>query len=66
MKYRKGKISINDAIKWLTDLKSYVEPQNQPEETDALALGVEGLKQIKYLREIHILHDNELLPGEHK
>jgi len=30
----------------------------------AIQLGIEALKQIKYLHEIHVLYDNELLPGE--
>lgn len=33
---------------------------------DTVKLGIEALKQIKYLREIHILYEDELLPGETK
>ena len=33
---------------------------------EALKLGIEALKQVKYLHETGILHATELLPGETK
>ncbi|KKN46270.1 hypothetical protein LCGC14_0674770 [marine sediment metagenome] len=57
---------ITKAIKLLNTAKEGWPFENSGDYYKALELGLEALKQVKYLREIHILHDHELLLGEGK
>jgi predicted transcriptional regulator len=59
-------MNIDKAIKNLKAAKRDcgMIPSNEYSGTIRLAQG--ALEEIKYLREIHILHEGELLPGETK
>lgn len=57
-------MKIDKAIEILNDILRYVKPGDPPEEHEAMKLGVEALKRLKYHREIWTLAANELLPGE--
>ncbi len=57
---------IDEAIKHLDDCMSETEKILYPEVLAAHKLGIEALKQIKWLHESHVLHDDELLPSETK
>ena len=52
--------AIEIKLQWRKD--NY--PPALPDEMNADMLSIEALKEIKYLHEIHILHDDEFLPGE--
>jgi len=59
-------VTIDKAIELLNDIiRSGTEP-GYPIFDNAIKLGIEALKQIKWLHESHVLHDDELLPGETK
>lgn len=55
---------IDKAIKILKNWKEPGSVFDVGELVKAKQLGIEALKQVKYLHEIHILHEHELLPGE--
>jgi len=57
-------MTIDEAVTVLENEARVAEVNDRPLEVKAIKLGIEALKQIKYLHEIHILHDDELLPGE--
>lgn len=57
-------MTIDEAIKFLENYPAGLSPDSSIPFTKAIRLGIEALKQIKWLHESHVLHDDELLPGE--
>lgn len=57
-------MTIDEAMRILDDIVECGEYEGDPYDSAAVKLGIEALKQVKYLREIYILHQNEFLPGE--
>ena len=59
-------MTIDEAIKILDDIRLHYLATDIEDHRDAIKLGSEALKEIKWLHESHVLHDDELLPGETK
>ena len=59
-------MTLQEAIKILDDYESFGAECTHPDLPDAIKLGNEALKEIKWLHESQVLHDDELLPGETK
>ena len=59
-------MNIDKAIEILTDIVTYVEHGDPPEEHDAITLGIEALKRVKAIRDKKFPVMGEELPGETK
>lgn len=57
-------MTLEEAIKRLTDRNTEKWDGNCDKDAEADTLGIEALKEINHLREIQPLWGDELLPGE--
>lgn len=59
-------MKIPKAIEVLTDILTFVQPGDPPEEHEAIKLGIEGLKRLRDIRHFGEFGAVHPLPGETK
>jgi len=57
-------MTIDKAIQILSDEPETLDWENEPQAIEALKLGIEALKRVKYVRETYQKSSYVLLPGE--
>lgn len=59
-------MTLDKAIEILTISLNFTGKDLNPNLKTAMELGIEALKQVKWLHESQVLYENDLLPGETK